>query len=629
VLPGRPLPPHARAELVAEFREAQGLRFSPEDGQGRASVEPAGPVPAGSLGAWTVRFTAGPAGIRPGGSLVLQVSPFWGWSDPQPFDPAAPGFTRVETDAPGTRLVADSCGEGCLRVGVEEAPLPGGGRIAVHYGEAGPGAARVDRYAEAEEEFFLRVDGDGDGVAAPLADPPQLEILAGPARVLHAVLPSRARVGERVSLQLAALDAAWNAAPGFEGEIRLLDRGGLAGLPERLRFGPEHGGSRRLEAVAERAGVARVVVEVEAWGASFRSNPLVVGDEGPPLLWADLHGHSGRSDGTGTPAQYLAYARDFAGLDVAALTDHDHFGLRFLDETPALWDEIRAASAAFDEPGRFVTLLGFEWTNWLFGHRHVLYFDGEGEVVSSLDPASDEPEELWARLAAREDALTVAHHPGGGPVPSDWSVAPDPRFEPVVEIVSVHGSSECLECPEPIYAAVPGAFVRDALARGYRLGLVGSGDTHDGHPGLGSPENRTVGLAALAAERRDRASVLAALRARRVYATSGPRIVLDFEVAGTPMGGVVGLADPAAPRRVRARAVGTAPILRLDVVKSGGILASREGGGEEVLELAVEDAETVRPGEYLYARVVQEDGGLAWSSPVWVERAAAEGSPGG
>lgn len=37
----------------------------------------------------------------------------------------------------------------------------------------------------------------------------------------------------------------------------------------------------------------------------------------------DLHTHSNRSDGTDTPAQLVRNARDVAGLDVVALTDHD------------------------------------------------------------------------------------------------------------------------------------------------------------------------------------------------------------------------------------------------------------------------------------------------------------------
>jgi hypothetical protein len=197
-------------------------------------------------------------------------------------------------------------------------------------------------------------------------------------------------------------------------------------------------------------------------------------------------------------------------------------------------------------------------------------------------------------------------------------VRPDPRFEPVVEIVSVHGSSECLECPSSIYAPVEGAFVRDALSRGYRLGIVGSGDTHDGHPGLGSPDNPTVGLAALLTDRLDRESVLAALRARRVYATSGPRILLEFGVSGARMGEVLRVSSSSSVRSIYARAVGTAPVARLDVVKNGEVRFSVEGANES-LELLAEDTDPIQPGEYLYVRALQADGGLAWSSPVFVE----------
>ena len=74
---------------------------------------------------------------------------------------------------------------------------------------------------------------------------------------------------------------------------------------------------------------------------------------------------------------------------------------------------------------------------------------------------------------------------------------------------------------------IPGNTVRDALERGYRLGFVGSGDSHDGHPGLVHlASGGSGGLAGILAKARTREAVLEALRARRVYATNGPRIVL-------------------------------------------------------------------------------------------------------
>ena len=62
--------------------------------------------------------------------------------------------------------------------------------------------------------------------------------------------------------------------------------------------------------------------------------------------------------------------------------------------------------------------------------------------------------------------------------------------------------------------AVDGNFVRDALDGGDRLGFLGSGDTHDGHPGCPDPATkRRCGLVGIFAEERTREGVLAALRA--------------------------------------------------------------------------------------------------------------------
>ena len=119
----------------------------------------------------------------------------------------------------------------------------------------------------------------------------------------------------------------------------------------------------------------------------------------------------------------------------------------------------------------------------IYGHRHVLYAEDDGQIFSSIDRAYETPAQLWAALRGY-NALTFADHSAGGPIATDWSIAPDPVFEPVTEIVSVHGTSEAADSPALIYSPVAGNFVRNALDRGYHLGFIGSGDSHDGHPGL-------------------------------------------------------------------------------------------------------------------------------------------------
>jgi hypothetical protein len=187
----------------------------------------------------------------------------------------------------------------------------------------------------------------------------------------------------------------------------------------------------------------------------------------------------------------------------------------------------------------------------------------------------------------------------------------------VTEVVSVHGSSEADDSPARIYAPVRGHFARDALDRGYRLGFVGSGDGHDGHPGLAHLGAPTGGVAALVGAEPTRESVLAALRARRVYATSGPRIILRVAVDDVPMGGTIA-ANATSPHTVFADVVGTAPIERIDLVRSGAIVASRGDLDDDGAALTI-TLDPLAAGEYVYVRVVQRDGGLAWSSPVFAD----------
>jgi hypothetical protein len=227
----------------------------------------------------------------------------------------------------------------------------------------------------------------------------------------------------------------------------------------------------------------------------------------------------------------------------------------------------------------------------------VLYFDDTAEILSALDPEYETPAQLWDALRGR-DALTFAHHSAGGPVSTNWDYLPDARIEPVTEIVSVHGSSEAPDSPRPIYSAVAGNFVRDILDRGAQLGFVGSGDSHDGHPGLAHLGGTSGGLAAIFTEHLTRDGVLEALRNRSVYATNGPRIWLR-----------VWLED-----ELRFAVAGTAPIDRVDIIRSGGVIESLDAEGRAEWSQTLE-IEPLDNGDYVYVRVVQIDGGAAWSSP--------------
>ncbi|MCU0612514.1 MAG: DUF3604 domain-containing protein [Candidatus Eisenbacteria bacterium] len=592
---------------------------SAEDGRGTAVMIPAEPVVAGSLGTWDIIYRTGREGLPPGGGIVLQISPFWKWSPPQISHPDMPGFCSVSSAAPCSLVPFADPARNYVLVEVRGDTLRQGEEVTIRYGDTGggvhpAGSAQVEPYAEQHQEFFVKTDGDGDGVFGEISRQPGLRVIARPAVTLWVNAPSLVSPGQEFEVTVAALDEAGNCDGGYVGVIAL-SSDGQASAPPSLELTPVDRGASRFAATIPVPGLVVFHVSDSLSGMRASSNPILCGSGGVfhRVFWGDIHGHTGLSDGTGTPGDYYRYARDTAGLDVASVTDHDAWGFRPL--RGGGWDSVTTETSAFHAPGRFVTLLGYEWTSWTYGHRNV-YFPGEaGAVFPFDDAATDTPEELWAAIKPW-NAITVAHHVGGGPVGTDWSHHPPPEQEMLVEVYSVHGNSECFGCAGMIYSPAEGKFVQDALARGYRLGLIASGDGHVGHPGRWSSGN-TQGLVAFQADTLTREAIWGALTSRHVYGTSGARILLQFTVGGSSMGDVLPDSACRGPRSGTLAVLGTAPVEHLEIIKNGSVHRAFSTDGL-VERVDFTDSSAATPGDYYYARVRQADGHQAWSSPVWV-----------
>jgi hypothetical protein len=601
---------------VDAIRASLAAHYGPADGGGRAWLVRDGQAPyavSSTPDRFTLVYEAGPQGVATGGAVYLQVSPFWNWSTPQVTNPDDRGYTEVRASDPAISLQPETLDQQLLGIRVAGRAMVQGDRITVVYG-AGLAGAMPDRYAERASPFYFAVDGDGDGTRKLLDDPPTIDVRPGAPATLLVHVPTVVRPGERFRVTLAFVDAWRNAGVDVKGDVHFVDVPKGLELPASVHFESADAGKRSVEGMAKEPGIYRL--RVRAANEVTGANPMVVSADGPRVYWGDLHGHSNYSDGTGVPEEYFRYARDVSALDVAALTDHDHWGMQPLYSHPEMWEEIEKQTQAFHAPGRFVTLLGWEWTNWIHGHRHVLYFDDSGPVFPWSDPRYETPAQLWAALSGKR-ALTFAHHSAGGPVAVNWDFAPDPKFEPVTEIVSIHGDSEAEDAPNPIAHAVKGNFVRDALGRGYRLGFIGSGDRHDGHPGAYQVDPPMGGLAAILADELTRDGVESALRARRVYATNGPRMLLRFALGGHRMGEVVALGkDGKLTDHLFVQVIAEQPLAAVELVRSGALVdgLALDGELEVTLDREVKD---LAPGEYVYLRAVQKDGGTVWSSPIY------------
>ena len=66
------------------------------------------------------------------------------------------------------------------------------------------------------------------------------------------------------------------------------------------------------------------------------------------------------------------------------------------------------------------------------------------------------------------------------------------------------------------------------------------------------------------------------------------------------------------------RIVAAAPLSSVELIRSSLVIDALEAEGQ--LELTLQrNLSDLRSGEYIYLRVVQEDGGMAWSSPIFLE----------
>lgn len=382
-----------------------------------------------------------------------------------------------------------------------------------------------------------------------------------------------------------------------------------------------------------RAGYYRLTVRDPSGVALPFGLPIHATGAEPPRLqlhWGDLHGHSTLSDGKRPPEEYYRWARDVARLDMVALTDHNWA----LDD--AKIERLRGLCREWSRPGEFVPFLAFEWAEGKArtspargrpNHKCILFRRIDEDFSPWIPKWQNTPSvsDLWSLLEGR-DAIAIPHHTG---LPhntffgTDWS-SHNEKFERLAEVFSDWGSSETEADRYPLPEKEKGNFIRDALARGFHLGMAGGSDTHVSRPGLnaipqaGHPYAFTA-LTAVEAPARTHDDLWNALHNRRCYAASaGRRHLLDFTVDGAAMGSRIARATPASLPRLSATIVGAADIREILIIKNTTPVATFPGAGWCQSIEWTDPSPTPTGEDSYYIRAEFEDTSMAWSSPVWV-----------
>lgn len=228
-----------------------------------------------------------------------------------------------------------------------------------------------------------------------------------------------------------------------------------------------------------------------------------------------------------------AFSRMVEGYEHNTLPDE------FKDKAIAAraWREVQDAAARNNDPGRFTTLVGYEFTSAPDGrnlHRNVIFRSAAVPDLPYTAIESRDPEDLWRTMdawrARKIEALAIPHNSNGSDGLMFQTTRMDggsmdkayaelrQRNEPLVEITQIKGTSDTHPSLSPndewgnfeimesyIGSNRPvtkfkGGYVREALKDGilmqdqkgfnpFKFGFIGSSDTHNAAPGSVEEEN--------------------------------------------------------------------------------------------------------------------------------------------
>lgn len=407
-------------------------------------------------------------------------------------------------------------------------------------------------------------------------------------------------------------------------------------------FVPETGFVTLPNLYFNEAGIYRIQLRNLKTKEVFTSAPVKCFQENDRnLFWGLLRGESDRVDSTENIESCLRHFRDEKALNFYATSYFES-----AEETPNdVWKMASQNVADFNEDDRFMTLLGFQFQGepGKEGIRHILYTKDNKPLLRQKDSKSSSLSKIYKSSSPKE-MISIPTFTMGKGYHFDFKEF-NPDFERVVEIYNAWGSSEQMKGARPISGEItsaPEGSVVEALKKNCRFGFVAGGLDDRGIYGGCFESDQTQyspGFTGVICEKYTRDSLLEGLYRRSCYATTGPRIIVGFYIAGQRMGSELSTASKpglSVNRHISGYVAGTDKLKMIELIRNGEVIQTfhPESYFYEYYYDDQESGQRVKldggekgPFVFYYLRVTQEDGNMAWSSPIWIDFAAQTAPP--
>ena len=424
------------------------------------------------------------------------------------------------------------------------------------------------------------------------------------------IYPSVIGRNDRCSLIIRARSgykSSYFTSPDLTGEA-VISGENIEGAPELLHFSKKYKGINKCKGIGLTSDEGRINVHFK--GTVVKGHPIISSEltDGYNLFFGDLHLHTSLSDGMGSPEEAYRWAKN-TGLDFVALNDHVEDRLTY-DTTwnKEKWKNLLAAALRNNYPGRFVTLPGIE----VCGDVNIYFIDESFPYYPFhlLDGNEAALEEFLKEISKDERVIYGYHKLSELKV--SYSKFPPPDLLEVIQ--HKREPERGLERFLPLCDRSPS--------------FLGSTDSHNGlasSPPMGfSREEAQYGLTGIFAKKLTRKHIFHALKQARTFATSGQRSILYFKINQAVMGETFFLSAQRETITGHLLVRAVREVECTEIICNETVLFSCYPN-EKSFDLSIDlkkiyEYKAQNGNSYfVYARIREVTGRMAWTSPVLVK----------
>jgi len=592
---------------------------------GSAEIMPTSNITAGQLGSWEIEYTVGKYGIDDRGTIKIAWRNVSDWATPQFDEPMDMGYTTVTTTGNAKVKIENSKYQRpflkCVMVYVYDGYLCEGDKVKIVFGDVSEGSPgiRAQTFKENNHEFKVLVDPYGARKYKEIPETLKVNILGGKAHEIQVIAPSIIKKDEEFDFVVRCIDEYGNPAEGFVGRVEF-DISELNSrdykIKESVVFSKGEKSVKRVCGnIIHKEAAIHISADCCKYGLNTISNGFFCKEKIKyNIYWGDMHGQNNLTLGTGTMDEYYSFARDFGAVDFSGWQGNDFE----IDNNK--WDKVRKKTQEYNEPGRFLTFLGYEWSGLTSGggDHNVFFLDDNDKFYPSSNWLSEKEDmdnndnaypisELWNKLEGRKDVMAIPHV-GGRHANFDYY---NQNLIKLIEVHSHHGTFDW--------------FALEAMKRKMKVGFVASSDDHTCRLGISYPLcligskgptsfDVISGLVGVYSKDLTKKSIWEALTARRCYASTFNRLHLNVMIDNHFMGEEIECEESPI---INIQAIGSTPIENIEIYNGTELIH------DKYLLEACDNTSNIRKIKILWSgvRIRTRSKSADWSGMVYVDNA--------